>query len=348
MNHWKRTAAALAGAALLGMNGLPALAAEPAPEGAAAPEERQIAPYAVGGFATIKSLPGQENEKQMLVSVQNPGEEAWDLALNLSDETVFLDNAAGTPVSLQDLKEGQAVYVYYSQAMTRSLPPQSAAYAVLTNVGEGTPAKLHVAEQILTGPEGQVTVATDHGGMLVSAVEETKISSLKDKSVVTAQDLKLGTRFFAWYDVVALSYPGQAAAERIVLLPRQEQEELEISVNGKILDVKAQNRDGVVMVPVRQAADALGFSVSWDQQKREALLTNGQGKVALTVGQDSYQFETAVEGAVGLSAPQSFGAAPEIRDPGVTWAPVQVFDLLTQQNAVSVVDGVVQISVAAE
>ncbi len=74
MNHWKRTAAALAGVALLGMNGLPALAAEPAADGTAAtPEDQQIAPYAIGGQATIKSLPGQDNENQLLVSVKNPG-----------------------------------------------------------------------------------------------------------------------------------------------------------------------------------------------------------------------------------------------------------------------------------
>ena len=350
MNHWKRTAAALAGVALLGMTGLPALAAEPAADGTAAtPEDQQIAPYAIGGQATIKSLPGQDNENQLLVSVKNPGEEAWDLALNLSDETVFLDNTAGIPVSLQDLKEGQEVYVYYSAAMTRSLPPQSAAYAVLTNVGEGTPAKFHVVEQTLAGPDGQITVTTDHGSMMVSATEETKISSLKDKSIVTAQDLKMGTRFFAWYDVVALSYPGQAAAERIVLLPQQDQQEIEIRANGKTLEVKAQMKDGVWMAPVRQVAEALGFTVGWDSQKRETLLTSAQGSVALSIGQDSYLLEAAAEDGIAVcTAPQSFGAAPEIQDPGVTWAPVQVFELLARKEAISFVDGALQIVVTAE
>ena len=75
--------------------------------------------------------------------------------------------------------------------------------------------------------------------------------------------------------------------------------------------------------------------------------SSDQGKVSLSVGRDSYQFETAQE-AVGLSAPRSFGAAPEIQDPGVTWAPVQVFELLAQQKAVSIVDGSLQISVTAE
>ena len=97
----------------------------------------------------------------------------------------------------------------------------------------------------------------------------------------------------------------------------------------------------------QKVAEALGFTVEWDQQKRETLLISDQGKVSLSVGRDSYQFETAQE-AVGLSAPQSFGAAPEIQDPGVTWAPVQVFELLAQQKAVSIVDGSLQISVTAE
>lgn len=349
MKTWKRTAAALMGVALLGMNSLPALAVEgDGDQAPAAAPEQQIAPYVMGGWATIKQLPGQQNENQMLVSVQNPGEEQpWELALNLSEQTIFLDNETGVPVNRDTLKEGQAVYIYYSAAMTRSLPPQSAGYAVLTNVGEQSiPAKLHVVEQVLENAGG-TTVMTDHGSLALSLTEDTKFSHLINKSVVTAQDLKLGTWFFAWYDVVALSYPGQAAAQRVVVLPQQ-QEELEIRVNGQAIEAKAQNKDGVLMVPVRAVAEALGFSVSWDSQAKQAVVSNETGRVALTVGQDSYQFETAIEGAVGLSAPQSYQAAPEIQQPGTTWAPVQVFELLAQQNIVSFVDGALQINVTAE
>lgn len=348
MKTWKKTAAVLAGVTLLGMNTLPALAVEGdinAPT--AAPEEQQVAPYAMGGWATIKELPGQQNENQMLVSIQNPGEEQpWELVLNLSEQTIFLDNETGVPVTQDTLKEGQAVYVYYSMAMTRSLPPQSAGYAVLTNVSEqSAPAKLHVVEQVLTGADGTTTVLTDHGSMLVSMVEDTKMSHLVNKSVVTAQDMKLGTWFFAWYDVVALSYPGQAAAQRVVVLPEQQEETVEIQVNGQAIEAKAQKKDGVMMVPVRAVAEALGFSVSWDQQAKQAVLASDLGQVALTVGQDSYQYSTKVEGAVGLSAPQNYGAAPEIQQPGTTWAPVEVFSLLAQQDVVSFVDGALQINV---
>ena len=71
--------------------------------------------------------------------------------------------------------------------------------------------------------------------------------------------------------------------------------------------------------------------------------------MALSIGQDSYLLEAAAEDGIAVcTAPQSFGAAPEIQDPGVTWAPVQVFELLARKEAISFVDGALQIVVTAE
>ena len=41
------------------------------------------------------------------------------------------------------------------------------------------------------------------------------------RNIVTVDDIHVGTRFLAWFDVAAESYPAQAAADRVVI-PGQE------------------------------------------------------------------------------------------------------------------------------
>ena len=52
---------------------------------------------------------------------------------------------------------------------------------------------------------------------------------------MTNEDLRLGARFFAWYDVVAMSMPGQAGAEQVTLLPYEPEQAVAIEVEGNAL-----------------------------------------------------------------------------------------------------------------
>lgn len=52
---------------------------------------------------------------QLLVTVND-----MDVALNISEETLIIDSKSSLPASLQDLKVNDAIFVYYSAAMTRS------------------------------------------------------------------------------------------------------------------------------------------------------------------------------------------------------------------------------------
>lgn len=63
-----------------------------------------------------------------------------DIRLNISEETILakadnkaseLDNAAGETIALSDIQKGDVVDAIYSEMMTRSLPPQSAAKRIL-------------------------------------------------------------------------------------------------------------------------------------------------------------------------------------------------------------------------
>ncbi|MCR4601087.1 MAG: copper amine oxidase N-terminal domain-containing protein [Clostridia bacterium] len=105
-----------------------------------------------------------------------------------------------------------------------------------------------------------------------------------------------------------------------------------VTVMGKALDLQAVGPDvyaknGNLMIPLRAVAEALGYKVEWDNEDRSAELTNEQFGMKIYIGKDSYARYTTVLDAVGMTAPQSFGAAPELVN-SVTFVPAKAFELL--------------------
>lgn len=354
-SYWKRSTAALLGATVLFGTALPAFAAENDP--VAGIEQQEVAPYFVGVEATVKEVPEtfaadlEAGSARLLVDAKEEGTD-MEVALNIDKGTIFLDNKTGTPVAGTEVKKGDKIYLYHSPAMTRSLPPQTYTQAILVNVGEQTPAKLHTVEQVQAGEDGAVTVLADHGSMLVTVGKDTPIAPLYTKNIVTTADIHEGTQLFAWYDVVALSYPGQATAQRVVLLPEVSKEDtapaddaIAITVNGKAIEASAKKENDLVMVPLRAVGEALGYNVTWNQAEQSANLNNGENQTTVTLGMDQYTYVTAVEGRVGMSAPQSLGAAPVMEEPGTLWVPAKLFSLLTQQEAVTLNGNTLEIQV---
>lgn len=177
----------------------------------------------MGEMVTVTSIQKvSETEKSMLVK----SEEGQELQLNLDAQTLVVNNQTGVPASMDEIKAGDKVFAYYSPAMTRSLPPQSACELILVNVGDKTPAALHEVGTVDKGEYGKRTIMTAAGDMVLRVDGKTPISDLKTKNIMTADDLTKGTRFLAWYDMVAMSYPGQAYPEKLIVLPALEQPEM--------------------------------------------------------------------------------------------------------------------------
>lgn len=109
-----------------------------------------------------------------------------------------------------------------------------------------------------------------------------------------------------------------------------------IQVNGQDIGVNA-----CIMVPLRGAAEALGFTVSWNDGY--VLVDNGIIHTEVTPGVDSYTITTSAEGLVGMSAPFSLGVAPYVAG-GTTFVPLSLFDALSGGNgAVSIDDSKIMI-----
>lgn len=320
--------------------------------------------FRTGSMATVSKI-NMDGETVSSILVKTTDEQ--EIQLNLSADTLIVNNETGAAAALSDIKEGDKIYAYYSKAMTRSLPPQSACELILVGVGENTPASLHEVGTVTTNEEGMTEVLTADGSMIIRMDDKTTYAPYKTKNIVTKADLTEGTRFLAWYDIVAMSYPGQAYTQKVVVLPAAATEEtatetqatreteqtaaetteLTIVAGGKTLEVKGEMKDGVAVVPVRAAAEALGCTVSYEQKDGKEYVTveNDTRSMTLEIGTDNYVSTTKIEDAVGMTAPAQYGVAPYIVD-GTTYAAADLFKALVGFDVVTE-DGTVTITAQA-
>ena len=328
----KRILTVLLSAAMLAAVSVPALAADTAvsdPVVIAAPTA--VSAYRLEAKAAVTALNLTAAHPYVLVKT----EAGQALQLNLSDATAVLDTQTGLAVARSAIRVGESVYVYYSPAMTASLPAQSACEAIVVHLDANhAPAHLLTVESAENNVDGSVTVLTDNGGLQLTVSADAAVTPYLTKNIVTIADLRMGQRFFAWYDAVAASYPGQATAAKAVLLPPADNAKLIMLREGDIAIGEAKIENGVVLVPLRKAAEALGFTVTWNAQERDVHLTNGTVQTVVVPGEDSYYMATAIPGAVGMSAPEALGAAAYVVN-GVTWAPAELLNLLLGSGTVT-------------
>lgn len=241
--------------------------------------------------------------------------EQMEIQFNLDEKTWLVDGEKGTAIDLADLK-GKEVIVTHSMAMTRSLPPQSHAYAVVTK-GEVTP-NYAVIEAVEAGKDGAVRLTTSNGGMWVTVTENADIKPLATKDIVTLEDLKPGAQVILYYDIVALSYPGQAGTDRVVLLKPAGEPIAE---------------EPVEMVGIRQVASELGLEVAWNHEGQTVTLSKEGYKATISVGSAKYGYTKLVEKdgkQTEMIADALAEQAPELRD-GRTYVPKSMLEALKQQ-----------------
>ncbi len=115
-------------------------------------------------------------------------------------------------------------------------------------------------------------------------------------------------------------------------------------VNGKAMQLDSYTTEnGTVMVPVRAIAEALGFKVTWNNGAVN--INDGEMQCDLRIGDKQYVVYTAIEDAVGMSAPFTLGSEPILKD-DKTYVPVKLFVALFGNNdaAVQITDTTVTIS----
>lgn len=119
----------------------------------------------------------------------------------------------------------------------------------------------------------------------------------------------------------------------------------EVKINGAALELgdrEIVQDNGKIMVPLRVVSEALGFTVTWNNEKQAVHMDNGNVKTDLTIGTDLYVISSSK--AIGMAAPRSLGTAPKIINEN-TYVPVDLYKLLySNPDAVQINDNIIRIS----
>ncbi|MDO4439407.1 MAG: hypothetical protein Q4B86_08235 [Eubacteriales bacterium] len=144
-----------------------------------------------------------------------------EIILNVTEETLILDAVTGMPVKMEDINMASAVYAWTSQAMTLSLPGQTAAHVILVNIPADYAVPQYVViNEIERDSNGNITFV-DQDGARYNAGENTSINPYLTRNIVTLQDLEKGSKCLVTVGkAVGKSYPATYTAENIVLFAR--------------------------------------------------------------------------------------------------------------------------------
>ena len=242
------------------------------------------------------------------------------IVLHFKDDTLLMDTQTGNPVLESEISTGDQAYVYYDDAVMESEPPQAGVQAILTNLDEKhVPAHLLTVESIERKSDGSVRILADNGGVYVTLPSDMNIQPFGTRNIVSLNDIRLGTRLFAWYDIVAMSMPGQATAYRAVL-PLQTDCTFPISVGNDNIEGRILN--GAAFVPIRAVGEALGYAVSWNQEKKSVSLVKDNVQLHIAVDSDEYTKKNSDKSATERLESAMFN------ENGRCWVPTALFSAL--------------------
>ena len=256
----------------------------PAADSAIVSQEEQAMQFAKA-FGTVQEV--NEQESYILVAT-----ELDEIRFNIDENTWLMDGQTGFPVTLADL-EGKEVAVAHSMVITKGdVMPNDAVIEAVTETEDG------------------IRLTTENGGMWVTVAKDAQVSPFRTRNIVTVQDLQPGAQVVLFYDVVAMSYPGQAYTERVVLLQPADAVQEEVSETPE----KAP-----AMVNLREAVTGMGFDIQWDAESRTVILQKGAFTATIIIGDENY----------GINRMLVRDQAPEIRD-GRTYVPQSFVDAVKE------------------
>ena len=184
-------------------------------------EESVSLPDSVLYYGTVETI--YRDESGGMTSLHMFSDRYGEYVMHLSEDTVWIDSGNRTASDPATLKEGEGLYVFHSPAATLSLPPQSAAFAIVRNIPQDAGcAQYHkVSETALE--DGQLKITVDRGGLSLLTDDKTEFSFYNREGVPAPEDIPAGSRIIAWYDAYAAVYPGQTYARHVMVLDREEE-----------------------------------------------------------------------------------------------------------------------------
>ncbi len=284
------------------------------------------------------------------------------VVINVFNDTFIIDNITGLALNPKALKAGEKICAYTSPVMTRSLPPQTSAIAIVANITDKpeSVAKYMRVADVQENGDGSIKISSTDGMYVVTILPITPINHYGTNETAEITDIKAGSEIFVWFKIMTLSIPAQATADKVVLLdepadtpkPNEQVSKYsglknfdKITINGRpfILDTASNivMENGTVMVPLRSVFTPLGYVIEWDEATKTAAIYKKGITSSMQIGSKSYRYDPAERNS---TAPVLLNEAPRLIN-GVTFVPIQYIELICGESSVSVKEGVLCITV---
>ena len=134
-------------------------------------------------------------------------------AMSISDCAVFVDSSSHFASDAKTLAVGERIYVYHSPMSTRSLPPQTEAYAVVRNLPMDTSAAHYHRAEAVVERSGQGVITAEHGALTLIVDDDTEVKHLNG-TPASLSDIQPDRYVLAWYEG-----SGEVHADHLLLLP---------------------------------------------------------------------------------------------------------------------------------
>lgn len=255
----------------------------------------------------VKKITDREGVKgSKMIYVIN--EEGLEANIIVSDDTYIVNNA--------EIMTGAVITGFYESnaPMIMIYPAQYNAKVVAVQ---------SQAENVKVDMFGKDLVSADNT-LKLNISDATEIISQTGKSF--KGDLA-GGKLVVLYGPSTRSIPAQTNPIKVIVL--DDAADMDIIVDNKKIDGPRAytNEQGTIMVPLRAAAEALGFEVAWDGESKSIMVGKG---ISLKIGQDNYIYMK--------TAPIQLGTAPEAFE-GRTFVPLNFFREVMRMNNAYVFEG---------
>lgn len=276
--------------------------------------------------------------------VNNKDDQNNTVNLKITDDTLVYDNL-GNKKALSDLTDGSKITVFTGsyEPTPLILPVQYTANVIIINGDQEGNVN---ADTYLVDEEGYTNAANT---LNIATADDTKIVDKDEKEYKGDLDKN---DLIVFYGVSTKSIPAQTTPTKVVVLGKNEiaLKQIEAAKNAtpaptaapeateapkvsyaglvnvvigdkNVSDVYA--KDNTTMVPLREVAEAAGFTVTWDAENRAVILNDGV--YSLKIGENSY--------VKGKMMPLTLSAAPEIVN-DLTYVPAEFFAEVTESATV--------------
>lgn len=163
------------------------------------------------------------DEEGTVTGLHMTSERYGEYVMRLTGDTLWIDSGNRVADDPADLKEGEGLYVFHSSVSTRSMPPQSAAFAIVRNIPQDAGCAQYLKVEAVEEKEGVLHITTNGGALVLLADETTGLSAYEGEAPEGFDAIKAGDHIMAWYNAMNKSEDGQVRAGHIMTLDRAEE-----------------------------------------------------------------------------------------------------------------------------